>query len=248
MRDNHQLLEHSYTWFDHLIAFFLIFILPALSFRSGVSNEDMTDQLPPKKHLFYTNGLALVIGAMLVITAWNASDRSWQAMGVGPMVWNPQVMWLTVAIAVVYLADLLYGMLSPRTTWEEMQGLQHFIPVNWSEYRHYVFLALAAGICEEIIFRGFLITYLKEQTFASLPIVTLLAVFLPAAVFSLSHLYQGWFSVLKIFLVALLLGWIFVASQSLILPIIIHCAIDLISGIAGMITFRKYRDGFRNDG
>ena len=107
------------------------------------------------------------------------------------------------------------------------------MPLTWQEYGHYVFLAFAAGICEEIIFRGFLINYLQYYL-SGYAYATLISIILPAIVFSLSHLYQGWWAVVKILAIAILLGWIFIVTKSLLIVIVLHIVIDLISGMVGI--------------
>ena len=57
-----------------------------------------------------------------------------------------------------------------------------------------------------------------------------LSILIPAIVFSVSHLYQGWLNVVKIFTLALLFCAIFLLSNSLLLVVVIHVAVDLISG------------------
>lgn len=208
-----------------------------MSLRSGQADDDISEHLPPKKHLFFTNGLSLIIGAMLVLTAWNVSRRPWDQIGFALINWNTQVMTVTLLLCGLYLADLVHSLMVPPDR-SDISGLFNFIPVNWKEFGPYSFLAFSAGISEEIIFRGFLIRYL-ESMFAGWPLGTWAAIILPAAVFAVSHLYQGWLSVLKILLMALLLGWLFILAESLYLNMAIHTAIDLISGVAGIWTYRK---------
>ncbi|MBK9254850.1 MAG: CPBP family intramembrane metalloprotease [Saprospiraceae bacterium] len=69
----------------------------------------------------------------------------------------------------------------------------------------------------------------------------MVAILIPAFTFGLSHMYQGYRSVLKIVLIAVLFGIIFVWSGSLILAMIIHISIDLISGLSGVV-FRKEKN------
>jgi hypothetical protein len=82
----------EFNWFDHIFAIFILIVIPALSFRSERMSPDLIESLPPKKHLFYSNGLMLFIGALLVITSWNISERPWSALGIewiqsNPIVW-----------------------------------------------------------------------------------------------------------------------------------------------------------------
>ena len=226
-----KLLE--FNWFDHILALFLVIILPLMSIKSDKISQELIESLPPKKHLFYTNGLMLIIGALLVLTSWNVSERQWTELGISFPVLSGNVLILTAVLVFIYLLDIIFGWFKQKYQNERLQEMSYVIPANWKEYRHYIFLAFAAGISEEVIFRGFLITYLSHF----LSIVQygdFLSVLIPAVVFSLSHLYQGWWAVFKIMVIAILLGFIFLLSGSLLIVVIIHVLIDLISGMMGV--------------
>lgn len=225
----------EFNWFDHILALFLVIILPLMSIKSDKISQELIESLPPKKHLFYTNGLMLIIGALLVLTSWNVSERQWTELGISYPVLSGNVLILTAVLVFIYLLDIIYGWFNQKYQNERLQEMSYVIPANWKEYRHYIFLAFAAGISEEVIFRGFLITYLSHF----LSIVQygdFLSVLIPAVVFSLSHLYQGWWAVFKIMVIAILLGFIFLLSGSLLIVVIIHVLIDLISGMMGVMV------------
>lgn len=225
----------EFNWFDHILALFLVIILPLMSIKSDKISQELIESLPPKKHLFYTNGLMLIIGALLVLTSWNVSERQWTELGISFPVLSGNVLILTAVLVFVYLLDIIYGWFNQKYQNERLQEMSYVIPANWKEYRHYIFLAFAAGISEEVIFRGFLITYLSH--FLSIVQYSdFLSVLIPAVVFSLSHLYQGWWAVFKIMVIAILLGFIFLLSGSLLIVVIIHVLIDLISGMMGVMV------------
>lgn len=223
----------EFNWLDHIFVLFLMVIFPALSMKSGKMSDETPVELPPKIHLFYTNGLMLIIGALLILTSWNLTGRSWSALGIQLPTYHIYNVYAVLGISLLYLSNILYVILNKKYKTNKINELSGVIPLTWQEYRHYIFLAVAAGISEEIIFRGFLINYLQHYL-SGYAYASILAIVLPALVFSLSHLYQGWWSVLKIFFVALMFGWIFVQSGSLLIVIIVHISIDLISGIVGI--------------
>ena len=147
-------------------------------------------------------------------------------------------MLLCIGIFIFYFADLVVGFLNSKYIKSRLDDLHYIIPLNWNEFISYIFLAVSAGICEEVIFRGFLITYLSHY-FSGMPYGQILAILIPALVFSVSHLYQGWWAVLKIMILAMLFGFIFVLSESLIAVIIIHILIDIFSGVAGVLSHKN---------
>lgn len=84
--------------------------------------------------------------------------------------------------------------------------------------------SLMVGISEEVFFRGFLLTRLRTLT-RSWPV----ALVLTSAVFAVLHAPQGWFSVLVIVGLSLLLGLWFVWRRSLVAPIVAHALFDTTS-------------------
>jgi len=208
-------------------------IIPVMSFKSERLSAESLEALPPKKHLFYTNGLMLIIGAMLVLTFWNINERPWEKIGFTWPTIDRNLVLLLLIMLVFYFSDVLYSWLNKKYRDDKLDELSYLMPLNWKEYGHFTFLAVAAGISEEIIFRAFLMAYL-ENYLNGLVYSTMLVILLPAVVFSVSHLYQGWWAVLKIFVLASLFGLIYIYSGSLYLVIIIHILIDLISGLLGI--------------
>lgn len=223
----------QFNWLDHIFVLFIMVIIPAFSIRTK-RLKDMEDfEVPPKKHLFYSNGLMLIIGSLLVLTSWNISERSWQDLGFQWPIINSDLIIPVILIIIIYLSDTLYGLFHKEYRIKKIKELSFLVPLTWKEYSHYIFLAFAAGICEEIIFRGFLVNYL-QHFLSDYQYAAIIAITLPAIAFSISHLYQGWWDVLKIFGIALLFGWIFLQTDSLLIIIIIHILIDLISGTVGI--------------
>jgi membrane protease YdiL (CAAX protease family) len=106
------------------------------------------------------------------------------------------------------------------------------LPRTPTEYRWFVALAITAGVCEELLFRGYLLAVTS-------PYLTLAgAVIAGAAIFGLGHAYQGGRGVAKTALAGLLFGAIYVATGSLVWPIILHVLLDLQGGSIGFRALR----------
>jgi uncharacterized protein len=229
-------------WADHSIFFLVGIVFPMMSLMSErVSDGDFDEELlPPKKHLFYTNGLMLWTAALAVFTVVNLSGHDFSLMGFAPMLISDTVLLAVGVFALIYLADLVAGFVIPSVKEKRQSNLENLkviLPVNAREYLDYSFLAVSAGICEEFIYRGFLINYFL-QIFSNFEGAYFIAVLIPALVFAVSHLYQGWLAVVKIFVLSCLFGIIFILSESLILVIIIHVLVDLISGLVFMKAYQ----------
>ena len=229
-------------WADHLIFFLVGIVFPMMSLISERVSEGDFDEnlLPPKKHLFYTNGLMLWTAAMAVFTVVNLSGHDFTLLGFAPIVISDTVLLAVGVFALFYIVDLLAGVIIPSIKKQRLSNLENLkviLPVNAREFLDYSFLAVSAGICEEFIYRGFLINYFL-QIFGNFEGALIIAVLVPALIFAVSHLYQGWIAVIKIFVLSCLFGIIFILSKSLVLVIIIHVLVDLISGLVFMKTYQ----------
>jgi membrane protease YdiL (CAAX protease family) len=74
------------------------------------------------------------------------------------------------------------------------------------------------------LFRGFLLRYLHAFPWG---IDVTQALLLSSIIFALQHLYQGWGGVLGSTVIGFVFGLLYLLSGSLLLPIIIHAALDL---------------------
>jgi membrane protease YdiL (CAAX protease family) len=186
---------------------------------------------------FAWNGaLSLAILGALVLGAWWYREGSLAGLGLGP----PRAhIGLALAITLVFVgvyAASTWWRLAPkrlaasRARWERDTP---FMPRELSELPPYCALALSAGVFEEIIYRGLLVSYLAWYTGPDLPAVAL-AVILPAAVFALAHWYEGLAAVLVIAFMASSMGAIYLLTQSLWIPIALHSALDLLGGWLGV--------------
>lgn len=231
---------------DHILVLVFGWLLP---FISGVKSKDGLKEINFTEHVrkrFYlSNSIFLFLSAGIIMMQWWCQDRPLSAMGFKPD-FNagsiPATALLVIFLTLLYLADLIVNIKKGSAEGhllEEMQEKAPFMPRHFREIPMYTIMCMAAGVCEEIIYRGFMVTYFLPE-FNGRSGIPILAVTAPAFLFSLAHYYQGWMAMMKIFLLSLLLGIIFIHSGSLWLVMIIHFLIDLIGGLVMMYMLRKY--------
>ncbi|MFT3763300.1 MAG: CPBP family intramembrane metalloprotease [Pseudoxanthomonas sp.] len=135
--------------------------------------------------------------------------------------------WLSLPLLLGLFLPVVAAWKSPRSR-EAMRAqfasLDFFLPQTAPERYWFAAVSVSAGICEEIIFRGFLIDYLVGLPFG---LGVWPATFVAALVFGIDHGYQGWKGVIVTGFTALAFSGIFFVSGSLWLPIAIHILIDL---------------------
>lgn len=140
---------------------------------------------------------------------------------------------LTV-LAVVYLLlqsrTILGSPAKMAVVRRQLASASAIIPRNREEGIAFRFLSVTAGICEEFLYRGFLLAYFWGL-FPGLPMWV--GVVLGAACFGFGHLYQGWGGVVKTGTLGLILGGLYWLTGSIWASILLHSVIDLNAGWLG---------------
>ena len=227
---------------DHLLVVLFGIFLPYIAvFHSQPELKNIVFDTAQKIQVYYSNSLLQWIGVITIGTLWYFKDRSYIDLGLG----SPQmttIAWgLILSFIIWYILDTWWELRNESiiaATKKKWRNNIPFLPENWQELRHFFFVAFTAGVCEEIIFRGFCIQYFLALNQDNL-LGMWLAILIPAFLFSVGHVYQGYSAVLKTLLMAILLGWVFILTQSLWIPILLHFLVDVISGYLAMKVLEK---------
>lgn len=112
---------------------------------------------------------------------------------------------------------------SPVARWRRLlPDFTAVLPVTARERWMWLAVSISAGICEEIVFRGWLLSVLHAPVG-----LTGTALIVAASVgFGLAHLYQGPGGVLLTGFAGVLFCALYVASGGLLVPILLHIAVD----------------------
>lgn len=230
---------------DHLLVLLFGCGLPLLSTVQGRrALGGIVFSEPVRRRFYLSNSLTLALLAGIVLLSWHAHGRPFAEMGFRPPTSSPDkdnAILLTLVLVVVYATDLWRGVRRAHRHREErteMLGRTPFLPRHVRELPLYVLMCASAGVFEEIIYRGFMVTYfLPEPNGRSgWP---WLAVTVPALLFGMAHHYQGWEAMGKVILLSMLLALVFILGGSLGWVMAVHFAIDLGAGLATMGVMRK---------
>lgn len=193
------------------------------------------------------NKVIVHLWLLTVITGgvWLLSGRDLASLGLGTGVegWRS---WLAWALAAVGSAYFIWTVMTTALSAKSRESIRKQIgdsgeldlirPENQAEYRRFHWVALTAGITEEIIFRGFLIGVFA--LWMPVPAAAALAL----VIFILGHAYQGAAGMLRIVPVSVGLTLIFLLSGSLWPGIILHALADLAGGAVFQILNAKEDD------
>jgi membrane protease YdiL (CAAX protease family) len=111
--------------------------------------------------------------------------------------------------------------------------VEKYSPHTPSELGWWMALSLTAGVCEEFLFRGYLI-------WAFQPMFGLWgAAAFSVAVFAVAHAYQGVKGILATGIVGSLLTLVVLISGSLLPAMALHALIDIGQGLVAWLVFRR---------
>lgn len=211
----------------HLLAVFLVLLIVAGQLLIGRLKKAQEPR--PRVRVY-----AFIMAAQWLATMWAAVVMGfptlWRAsVGAAGLHWlpGPRAIVIIVVISVCALAApiVLARMPSKAAVVERAAArLSYLLPQNPQERMWWIALSLTAGICEECLFRSFLFSYLEGPPWHLSPAT---AIFAACLVFALGHLYQGALPAVATGVLGFLLFVFFLATRSLLLPIVMHALTDM---------------------
>jgi uncharacterized protein len=197
---------------------------------------------PGARRSFYVRLLILEWGlALLALVVWLATPGvdagqvglRWPQQWPGPV--TGLVVLLVLAFVVVSTRALRGGALMEmaeplrrpgegRHAEPEGHATLALLPRTAGERRLFTAVGVTAGVCEEWLYRGFFLAVVSALA-GGLP--TGLLVVIAAVAFGLAHAYQGPAGVLTTGLLGGVMAALYLQTGSLLLPILLHAAIDL---------------------
>jgi membrane protease YdiL (CAAX protease family) len=206
---------------DAILSAVLLVVLPALAIAQAPLMADANiDRLPA-----YWSSIATlwILGTL----GWLVGTRDGGPSAIG-FVWTSgtSILLWSAALTVVGLVTIFsFRSLSQALGIRETRIIRELLPRTSDEKGVFLLLSMAAGIGEEVAYRGYALPVL-------IPLLgSVGAVSLTAGVFGLLHVYQGTLGIFRTAVMGGFLAWGFLASGSLIPPMIAHTIIDILAGL-----------------
>jgi membrane protease YdiL (CAAX protease family) len=102
--------------------------------------------------------------------------------------------------------------------------LRTILPSTPREARAFHGIAVTAGVCEEVLYRGYLLWYFQSLMPAGAAIAAAILVF------GLGHVYQGIRGIFSTGIAGGIAMAVYLLTGSLVAPILLHVALDLVNG------------------
>jgi membrane protease YdiL (CAAX protease family) len=132
------------------------------------------------------------------------------------------------AVAVAVTVPIILRLGGEPAGYRQIQKLvrpmQSLLPRTNRERGVFVGVALTAGVCEELLFRGFLFAWL---VYGPLGLSFNAGVVVSAVVFGAGHAYQGRYGVVVTALFGWIMGQTAISTHSLVAPMVMHTLVDL---------------------
>lgn len=174
----------------------------------------------------------------LVMVLWIVQDVPMSAVGLdvpsGWRLWAAGALIVAVAALQGHVALRIRRIPGPKTQLRAQFGSTALImPRHASELPIWLGLSASAGICEELLFRGFLIWILQ-------PVVGWWAAAIVAlALFGAVHAYQGKAGVIRSATIGAFFTVLVVLTHSLWPAMVLHAVLDGMGGITGWLVVRE---------
>lgn len=205
---------------DLLLLLFVCFWLPLLAFKSArILGESGTIPVSRRRVFFQTIALQLFLFAVAVVSARAHRIRIWRLPP------HPLAAWAAAALFLVLALGTVKWRWKTRPE-HQKERLYNMLPQRLSELPAFGLVCLAAGVGEEVVYRGATTPLLF---FLTGDIMT--AALMSALAFAFAHVIQGWRAVIAVFGIGLLMQALVNFSHSLIPAMAVHALYDFMLGI-----------------
>ncbi len=211
--------------FPSLLASVLLVYFPVMSLVTPTDNIE----LGPDKTRFYvlTAVVLLALGGLGALGLVELRPLPQPYAGIlGGIEWVELLVQTSVLLGACLLLMGLFHLLGGALGWEERPLVRRLMPRSRREKRTYGLLCGAAGVGEEIAYRGFLPIYLLP--WAATYMTAALA---PCVAFGCLHMYQGGHGVLRTGLIGLLLAAGVYATGNIWAAVAAHTLLNLLVGL-----------------
>lgn len=229
------------TFVDHAFFVLLAVFFPiwAAVFGMRQLRRAAWSDLPRARLTLYRRAIAIQwVLTLSLVGYWIARSRSWAELGLVFRV-NGGALGVLLGLAIVTGFILWQRRHALRdddalaVVRRQLGRLELMLPHSPHELTWFYRLSVTAGVCEEVLYRGYVIWYLTHFM-ALIP-----AALVGAVMFGVAHSYQGPRGMAVTGAVGAFLGGVFLLTGSLYLGMVAHALMDLHSGHLGYVALTR---------
>lgn len=176
--------------------------------------------------------------AVAVLALWLWAARPWTELGLGFTTGWGQFAGAALAVIVLVGLSVQTRMLASDAeardgAASQMGEFRCFLPHTRGELRTFLALSVTAGICEELLYRGYLMWYLD---LLGGPVVAVVG---SSVIFGLGHAGYGGSTAARAGILGLVFAGLYLLTGALWVPMIVHTCVDMAAGAAGWLVHRE---------
>lgn len=224
------------SWFDLIFVLLIVLYIAYCVACTRRTREQMRSGILSRGRVYSEIVLVQWSHVLILGLIWRLADRPSADLGMAASLSETLSSFWGVGAWVIGLGTgifLLYKIWDAGRSAEARQQIREqvdefdfMLPRTRGELRGFTVVGLTASLCEEIIFRGFLLWWFQ----AALGLGLLPAAAASTVIFSLGHAYQGWQGVIRVGLIGTLLMAVRLAAGALWPAMVLHAAMDLLGG------------------
>ena len=223
------------SWPDLILVISIVLYVAYCAINSPRTREQMISGALTRSRIYLEIIVAQWTQVLLLALIWGLAARSASDLGMADLSGTFSSAWSIGAWAVGLLtsAFLLFKIWEVGRSAEARQQIREqiaevdfIVPRTRGQLRGFGAVGLTASICEEVIYRGFLLWWCQ----AALGLSLTTAAIVVTLIFGLGHAYQGWRGMIRASLMGALLMAVRLAADSLWPAMLLHAAADILGG------------------
>ncbi|MBV8149362.1 MAG: CPBP family intramembrane metalloprotease [Candidatus Eremiobacteraeota bacterium] len=225
------------TLADAILLVALGFIAPAYSYYAGT--RIARGRLGKRMRAYARTMLSWWLIASIMLFLWSRLGRPLASLGIAVSLDARSIAGAALCVVAIVVTTRQVSIVSripPESLAQLRSGFGRtlaVLPRSPAEYRLFLAVAVTAGICEELLYRG----YFLAATSSFLTLDGAIAV--GALAFGAGHAYQGARGMVRTSLAGILFSLLYVFTGSLLWPIVLHVTIDIHGGTIGYYLLRE---------
>jgi membrane protease YdiL (CAAX protease family) len=166
--------------------------------------------------------------SLVACCAWVIRGAGLTLADFGEQLGDPlRLLIVSIMVALTSASRMQTRKVSPEELMKATANVRKLLPATGYERIVFVAVALTAGLCEEFLYRGWLLNVIAAASGS-----VFVALIVSSIVFGLAHFYQGPNGMLGAGVLGVVFGTLFIVSGSLFPVQALHALIDLNNGLA----------------